>query len=266
MRRRASTVTEIVEAYGDHPLQVGEWYVPTGEGAAATVVLIHGGFWGPRYDRELEHHVAKALAERGYLCWNIDYRSGAEPWPATLSDVAAAYDHLQLTALAGRVDRLRVAVVGHSAGGHLAAWLASRHRLPDGAPGYNPDLLRPALAVPQAGVVALARAAASKVGRGAPAGLIGGSTERYPERWAAADPIALLPTGVRSVLIHTERDRTVPLWQSRAYVEQATAAGDDSTLEVCRGDHFAHLDPKREACQRMFAALATMGSGSDDSQ
>jgi acetyl esterase/lipase len=266
VRKRTSDVAEIVEAYGDHPLQVGEWYVPPGEGVAPTVVLIHGGFWGRRYDRQLEHHVAKAIAERGFLCWNIDYRSGADPWPATFTDVAAAYDHLQLSALAGRVDRRRIAVVGHSAGGHLAAWLASRHQLTEGAPGYRPDVLRPALAVPQAGVVALARASASKVGHGAPAALVGGSPERYPERWAAADPIALLPTGVRSVLIHTERDRTVPLWQSRAYVEAATAAGDDSTLEVVRGDHFAHLDPKREACQRMFAALATMSSAADDSQ
>jgi acetyl esterase/lipase len=251
-------VTRLVEAYGQHPLQVGEWFVPLGGDTAPTVVLIHGGFWGKQYERHLEHHIGNDLAARGYLCWNIDYRSAAEPWPSTLTDVAAAYDHLLLGAFAGRVDTRRVAVVGHSAGGHLAAWLASRHRLSADAPGRKPDPLRPALAIPQAGVVALTLAAEKRVGRGAPQAFIGGSPEKYPERYRVADPLGLLPTGVRSVLIHTQRDTVVPLQQSRVYVERATEAGDDSRLEVCRGDHFSHLDPKSAACQLLRDALATM--------
>jgi acetyl esterase/lipase len=260
VRKRGPEVVEVVEAYGQHPLQIGEWYAPAGDDLAPTVVLIHGGFWGERYERHLEHHVAMDLARRGYLCWNIDYRSGAEPWPATLSDVAAAYDHISVGSFASRVDTQRVAVVGHSAGGHLAAWLASRHRLPAGAPGHNPDVLRPTLAVPQAGVVALTIAAENKVGRGAPQAFVGGQPETYPERYAIADPIGLLPTGVRSVLIHGPRDKLVPLSQSRHYVEAATAAGDDSRLEISRGDHFTHLDPKSAACQQLRDALATMSA------
>lgn len=251
-------MTELVEAYGEHPLQVGEWYAPIGNDIAPTVVLIHGGFWGEQYDRHLEHHIANDLAKRGYLCWNIDYRSAAEPWPATLTDVAAAFDHVLVGTLAGRVDRQRVAVVGHSAGGHLVAWLASRHRLPIGAPGHNPDALRPALAIPQAGVVALTLAAQKRVGRGAPQAFIGGSPEKYPERYRVADPIGLLPTGVRTVLIHGPRDKSVPIQQSQTYVAQATEAGDDSRLEISRGDHYAHLDPKSAAAQQLRDALATM--------
>jgi pimeloyl-ACP methyl ester carboxylesterase len=151
-----------------------------------------------------------------------------------------------------------VAVVGHSAGGHLAAWLASRHKLLPGAPGHNPDALRPALAVPQGAVVALTLAAQKKLGGGAAQALIGGSAEQYPERYEVADPIGLLPTGVRSVLIHAQRDKIVPLQQSRTYVEQATEAGDDSRLEVARGDHFSHVDPKSPAHQQLLDALATL--------
>jgi acetyl esterase/lipase len=261
VRRRTRTITEFEEAYGDDPLQAGEWYVPPGDDPAPTVVLIHGGFWGPEYDRQLEHHIADDLANLGYLVWNIDYRSAAVPWPATLTDVAAAYDHLLVGAFAARVDRQRVAVVGHSAGGHLAAWVASRHRLPAGAPGHNPDAFRPALVVPQAGVVALTLAAERKVGGRAPRLFVGGLPETHPDRYLVADPLELLPTGVRSVLIHTKRDRAVPLSQSQVYVQQATDAGDDSRLEVCRGDHFAHLDPKSEAGQRLRDVLATMTPG-----
>jgi acetyl esterase/lipase len=259
-RRAPATFTRHVEQYGEHALQVGEWFVPIGTDPLPTVLLLHGGFWGPQYDRHLEEHIATDLADHGYLVWNIDYRSGVEPWPATLSDVAAGYDHLLLGAAAGRVDRGRIAIVGHSAGGHLAAWLASRHQLPPGAPGHNPEALRPALVVPQAGIVALLRAVEQKVGRGAVPFFLGGSPEKVPDRYQIADPMALLPTGVRSVLIHPERDKQVPPAQSHRYVRAATAAGDDSTLVISRGDHFAPLDPKSGASQQLRDALATMTS------
>jgi pimeloyl-ACP methyl ester carboxylesterase len=253
-RRTAKTsagVTRTVERYGDDPLQVGEWFAPAGDGHAPAVVLVHGGFWSPQYDRHLEDKVAIDLAARGYLCWNIDYRSASAPWPATLSDAAAAYDHLSIGSLAHRVNRSQVAVVGHSAGGQIVGWLASRHLLPVGAPGHNPTAQPPSLCVPQAGVLALAIAAQDNLGGGAPQRLIGGSPAQYPQRYARADPIALLPSGVRSIAISDRADAIVPPSQSRAYVDAATKAGDDST-------HFSHIDPKSEACARMRDALASM--------
>ena len=52
------------EAYGTHPRQVGEWWVPPGAGAGPlpTVVLVHGGYWRPAYDLSLEQAVAADLA------------------------------------------------------------------------------------------------------------------------------------------------------------------------------------------------------------
>jgi acetyl esterase/lipase len=258
VRRRPPTFDRQVEAYGSHPLQVGEWFIPLGGDIATAVVLIHGGFWSKEYDRHLEEHVACDLATRGYLVWNIDYRPAEEGWPATLTDVAAAYDHLSVGAYAGRVDPRRRAVVGHSAGGQLAAWTGSRHRLPAGVPGYNPSVRIPTLVIPQAGVVALALAAEKRVGGLVTQAFVGGSEQKYPERYRIADPVALLPTGVRSVLLHPQRDRTVPISLSKAYVEQAVEAGDDSRLEICRGDHFSHLDPKTASHRMLLETLATM--------
>jgi acetyl esterase/lipase len=251
-------VTRQIESYGDDRLNVGEWFVPAGDGPFPTVVLVHGGFWRKQYDRSLEEPVATDLASRGYLVWNIDYRSSATPWPNTLRDVASAFDHLLTGRYADKVDRDRVAAIGHSAGGHLVAWLAGRHRLPKSAPGHNPHAQPPTLIIPQAGVVALTAAANQGLGSGAPAALIGGSPEQYPDRYQVADPIRLLPSGVRSVLISGTRDVVVPPSQSETYHRDALANGDDCTLELVPGDHFAHLDPKSEACQRMRAALATM--------
>jgi acetyl esterase/lipase len=253
-----SGVTRSTEAYGAQPLNVGEWFVPAGAGPAPTVVLVHGGFWRQQYDRSLEEPVALDLAGRGYLCWNIDYRSSAKPWPSTLTDVAAAYDFLVHGKYADRIDRSKIAVVGHSAGGQLVAWLAGRHNLPAGVPGHNPAAHRPTLCVPQAGVVALTDAAQQNLGSGAPQALCGGGPADVADRYAIADPTRLLPTGVRSVLIHDRNDDVVPLSQSETYVHDAKQAGDDSTLAVVPGDHFSHIDPKSAAIQKLRDTLATL--------
>jgi acetyl esterase/lipase len=245
-----------VDRYGDADRQDGEWWVPPGAtGRLPTVVLVHGGYWRAGFDRSLEDGVAADLVQRGFLVWNLDYRSGSQTWPATLQDTATAYDLLATGTHAGLVDPDRVAVVGHSAGGHLALWLTARHRLPAGAPGAGPRGPRPSLGVPQAPVAALADGARQGLGAGAVQALVGGEPHEVPERYAVADPVALLPTGVPSVLLHAEGDDTVPLSQSRTYVRAATAAGDDSALVVVPGGHFEHLDPGSAALAQLRMAL-----------
>ena len=228
--------------------EYGEWWLPPGgdSGPLPLVVLVHGGFWKPGYDRSLEDAVAADLAGRGFLVWNVDYRSAAAPWPSTLSDVSAAYRAWPTGRHAERVDRSRVAVVGHSAGGHLALWLAATAEL------------RPALVVGQAPVADLAHGWHQDLGAGAVQALMGGSPEHVPERYAEADPIRLLPTGVRTVLVHGRGDDVVPVDHSERYRAAATAAGDACTLELYDGEHFEHLDPSSEAAALMRAALEEM--------
>jgi acetyl esterase/lipase len=246
-----------VEQYGDGELQRGEWWVPDDAGPLPTVVLVHGGYWRPVYDRSLEDPIATDLSARGYLCWNIDYAPAS--WPGTLRDVAAGYDHLVTSSLASRVDTDRIAVVGHSAGGHLALWLASRHRLPPDAPGApGPTHVRPRLCVAQAPIAALADGSRQRLGGGAVDAFVGGPPDAVPDRYAVADPIALLPTGIRTVLVHGDVDDTVPLSQSETYVDAAQQADDEATLEVYRGEHFEHLDPASEAIALLHQSLTTL--------
>ena len=250
--------TREVERYGEAGQQDGEWWVPARGGRLPTVVLVHGGFWRPGFDRGLQEEVAADLVARGLLVWNLDYRSAAEPWPTTLTDVAAGYDRLATGRFADRVDPARVAVVGHSAGGHLALWLGSRHRLPAGAPGAAPRGPRPALVVAQAPAAALAQGAREDLGGGAVLALLGGGPDEVADRYAVADPVALLPTGVRTACQHGERDDVVPLRQSEAYVRAASAAGDDAVLTRLPGGHFDHLDPRSAAGQALRDALADL--------
>jgi acetyl esterase/lipase len=253
----AEGTTRLVEAYGDLPRQKGEWWVPPGAGTGPlpTVVLVHGGYWRGGYDLSLEDAVAADLASRGFLVWNVDYRPSSEPWPATLTDAARAFDHTASGAYAAQVDRDRLAVVGHSAGGHLALWLASRGRVPAGGPGASPSLPPPTLCVAQAPVAGLAEGAVLGLGGGAVVALLEGTPASVPDRYAAADPTALLPSGVRSVLVHADGDDLVPIGQSTGYLAAATAAGDDCRLVRFDGGHVEHLDPASSACAALRDAL-----------
>ena len=253
-------------AYGAHRSQWGELYLPRGEGKVAVVVIVHCGFWRQRYGADLGTPLARDLAaDHPVAAWNIEYRrvGGGGGYPATLEDVAAAVDALAGSAqeaAGGRLDLARVAAVGHSAGGHLVGWLASRHRLPAGAPGAAPRV-RLKGAVPQAGVLDLADGSAERLGAGAVDDFIGGKPAAVPERYAAASPVALLPAGVPVICVHGEADDIVPIRQSERYVAAARAAGDPARLVRLPGaGHFEVInaaDPAWRACKR--AALEIVG-------
>jgi acetyl esterase/lipase len=230
-------------AYGAHPDQVANLHVPAVEGGPwPCVVLIHGGFWRVGWDRTLMTPLAIDLARRGVAAWNIEYRRVGQEgggWPGTLEDVAAAIDQLATVA---QVDARRVATCGHSAGGHLALWLAARRRLPAAAPGGPPRVV-PVAAVSQAGVADLHRGAEAGLGSGACEALLGGGVDDVPERYALASPAALLPLGVPALLVHGGSDDLVPLSQSDEFARAAREAGDEiDELIFTGGDHFDVVD------------------------
>jgi acetyl esterase/lipase len=233
-------------AYGAGTEQVADLRLPAGRAPAAgwpVVVLVHGGFWKDRYRRDLMVPLAADLAERGRASWNLEYRRVGPTGggvPATLLDVAAAVDHLAELGAGVPLDLGRVAVVGHSAGGHLALWLASRTRLPDGAPGSGPRVV-PAATVGQAPVTSLRDAL--HLGDGAVAAFLGGQPAQVPELYALADPVGLVGHGVRTLLVHGEADDTVPVDQSERYEAAASAAGDPVEVHVGAGDHDDVIDP-----------------------
>ena len=247
-----------VSAYGPGPDQFLEVSLPAGDEPAPVVVVLHGGFWRARYGVELARPLAADLAARGWAAVAVEYRrvGAGGGWPHTLDDVAAALDALPDLPGAARLDLTDVTVVGHSAGGHLAAWAAGRGRLPDGAPGAGPRVAVTA-AVLQAGVLDLTAAVVADLGAGATTGFLGGTPQDHPERYAAADPVRLLPTGVPVLCVHGAGDTTVPPEQSQRYAAAAGAAGDRVEVALLPGDHMALIDPAGEAWGRTVEWLDT---------
>ncbi len=237
-------------AYGADPDQHGALRLPAGPGPHPVAVLLHGGFWRDPWQRDLMDPVAAALTARGYATWNAEYRrvGAGGGWPATLVDAAAAVDHVACLAADHPLDLGRVVLVGHSAGGQLALWVAGRDRAPAAETAVTP-----------AGVVALAPVAdlvaafEAGLGDGAAEDFLRRTPADGPDRYAAASPAARLPLGSRQVLVHGTADELVPLDHSRRYVAAATAAGDPvSLIEVPDAGHFDVIDPR----SKVFAAVS----------
>jgi acetyl esterase/lipase len=250
-----------VVRYGAGPDQFGELWPAAGDGPHAVVALVHGGYWRSRYRLDVMHALAADLQRRGLTAWNLEYRRVGTPgggWPGTLEDVAAAFDALADLAAPHRLDLGRVTVVGHSAGGQLALWLAGRARLAGGAvavPG-GPPRVAPAVVVALAGVCDLVAANRRRLSDNAVAALLGGDHEQWPDRYSIVSPTALLPLGVRQILVHGTADTSVPFEISADHQAAASAAGDDCTLlELSGVDHFALIDPTSTAWETIIGAL-----------
>ncbi|HEX2703027.1 MAG TPA: alpha/beta hydrolase [Solirubrobacteraceae bacterium] len=245
--------------YGsEHRCQCAELWLPRGAGPYPVVVTIHGGSWTAGYGKVVMRGIAGDLARRGFAVWNIEYRSIGRGqgggWPATLSDVATAVDHLRV--LNAPLDLEHVTLLGHSAGGQLALWAASRAALPEGAPGAHPAIA-PVAAISQAGVNDLAETY-REYPAGAVGWLLGGSPERHPDRYAVADPIVHVPLPLPVLLVHGSDDATVSVRRSRNYAAAAWALGGEVELVELAGDdgaHRRHIDPDGAAWARVVRWL-----------
>ncbi len=237
--------------YGPDPDQYAELLRPQGDPLGVAVV-IHGGFWRAASDASLGRELASDLTDRGWTSYNIEYRrvGAGGGWPTTLQDVADAVDLLDELDL----DLSRVVAIGHSAGGHLAAWAAGRSRLPPAAPGFAPRV-SPTGVVAQAGVLDLRTGAARGVGGRAIPDLLGGRPEEVPERYDWADPMAAVPLPLPVICVHSRSDDSVPFAQSESYVEAARRAGGDAVLLEFEGDHMAHVDPGSTAWEAVVGSL-----------
>lgn len=230
--------------YGQDPSQIAELLLPDAFGPFPVVVVIHGGWWQTGWDRRGVREVAEDLAESGYATWNLEYRLVGEEgggWPGTFEDIALGIDKLAGASRDYNLDLARVVFLGHSAGGHLALWAASRGRFEAGFVGAEPKVM-PATVIALAPVTDLVAAANAGLGDGAVPQLLGGTPEEAPLTYAVASPMLLEPGPARHVLYHAVDDGIVPIEQSRVYAERLSALGADVELvELPAGGHFGSI-------------------------
>jgi len=260
---RDSPLSDERICYGTEPSQFAELRFPSGRGPFPLLFVVHGGFWQSRYDLSHIGHLCAAFTAKGMITCNIEYRRIGNPgggWPGTFQDISlATRNMLQTRSSDPRFDPARTAIIGHSAGGHLALWLAGRHRINKGSPLHSDQKQALTSVVSLAGVSDLRLAWKQKLGHGTVTRLMGGTPAEQPERYDAGSPIELLPTGARQVLVHGTADDTVPVSQSEAYVEKAEKLGDRPTLvKLDSIGHYELIDPESEAWPTIASAVLSL--------
>ena len=236
-------------SYGPDPAQLYDVRLPTSAPRGSTVVVIHGGFWQAEYDRAHAASQAQAFADNGFHVAVLEYRRvgmAGGGWPGTFQDVMAAVS-------AVRADPElpdRVVLVGHSAGGHLAALVASQ-----------PDAHGLGGAVSLAGCVDLMLTARMGLGDRAAQSLMGGEPADLPAEYGEADPAALTPA-VPLLLLHGADDRIVPPEVSRSYEDSVARSGRQhaevrlTVIPAC--EHFGLIDPEHPAFAVVLEAVRTL--------
>ncbi len=221
-------------AYGAHPQQFGHLFLPEGEGPHPVVVFIHGGCYLTQYDIHPCNALCQTLAKSGLAVWSIEYRrrdTGGE-WPHLFQDVSAGADFLRELAPKYNLDLNRVVAAGHSAGGHLAMWLAGRHKLTLESELYQADPLTFRSVVALAPLADTSATAEGSLCDNALLDVIGGLPAVLPERYAQVSPLALLPLEVPQTLIVGAADGASLIEQNRRYAQQAAGASDPVELVI----------------------------------
>ncbi|TXH75689.1 MAG: alpha/beta hydrolase, partial [Lysobacteraceae bacterium] len=227
---------------GPHRLKV-DLYEPDGgrRSARPAVLMVHGGGWAAG-DRSELSALAHLVAQQGVVALSMDYRLSSEGahWPAQAEDVAAILRWMRGHAGDLGIDGQRIALLGGSAGGHLAAWAA---RDPDPRkrpnrlivlwgpwdleqmPSGGPDWVRPSVDA-----------------------LLNGRSARE------ASPLHHLAEGMPPTLIvHGVEDEIVPIDQSRRACTALRRKGNVCTLVELPGQGHAPEDPKQ--VMRAFTAV-----------
>ena len=248
--------------YGPAPSQVAELFLPKGRGRHPVVVLLHGGCFLQKHQGFPQTSgLAADLAGRGYAVWNVEYRKLGEPgagYPGTFQDVATAIDRLRDEAPKYGLDLSRVIAMGHSAGGHLALWAASRDKLPSGSPLRMTNPLKIGAVISLAGIGDLAGQGeifALPCGDDTIDRLVDSAHRKQP--FADTSPAELLPTGIKVVMVHGVFDAVLPPYTGRDYALKVRKAGDRAeVVTIPDAAHFDVVIPTTAAWKVVLGVLA----------
>ena len=225
--------------YGLEPFQFGQLWLPKKENYG-TVIFVHGGCWMNEYDIGHTKAFASALASSGYAVWSIEYRRTGDPggaWPGTFEDVISGINKLaDLVGYGINIENL--ALMGHSAGGHLAA-LA----------GVQPELLKvkPTLVIGLAAITDLKTYAKGKNScQKATVEFMNGSPNERTSAFERAQP-GNFEVVYNTILFYGGADQIVPF--SQASLSGATALRHENA------GHFDWLHPRTSAFQEILSVL-----------
>jgi acetyl esterase/lipase len=258
--------------YGETPgtdpdLQSLDLSSPPGQ-ARPIIAFIHGGGWriGDKATAGAGAKKARVFTGRGLVYASLNYRlSPAVMHPAHVEYVAAGLAWLVANAAAQGGDPRRIVVMGHSAGAHLAALVATDARRLR-AHGLRPRDLACVILLDGAGYDLTIQTPAVRARGGFAGDMYVGAFGNDPAIWRDASPVwqanpAAPPPPF--LILHTPRADAAR--QSSALAQAVRRAGGEATVKLCRGQTHASFNrdigvPGHEPTAEIFAALRRWGA------
>lgn len=224
--------------YGTDQFQFAQLWQPVSGPARASLILIHGGCWLNQFDIAYTYGMSTALANWGFEVWSLEYRRTGDAgggWPGTYEDIIAGINSL---AESGAISSENLAILGHSAGGHLALLAGAQSELLD----VEPELIVGLAAISD--IVAYAEG--SSTCETAVPLFMGGDISERGQQYFDANPINH-NVHENSVLMLGDTDEIVPL-------SQATLSGARTIISTNAG-HFDWSHPETNAFRRLLELL-----------
>lgn len=223
---------------------------PTGAALRPAVLVIHGGGWTEGIaDRTYMVEIAQHLAEAGYVVFNLTYRlMSGDPivnvWPDQLNDVQRAVRWVRANAATYGVDPDRLASLGHSAGGQLAAFLGVRGTNDWSDPLAERYSSRVQCVVDLSGDMDLTQIYPAAFDDQISRNLLGGTVEEVPEQYQDASPLTWVNAETSPFLIMHAINDDVNLFAHAQVMAAALQAAsvDVALVALAHGDHGAPLD------------------------
>lgn len=244
-------------------------YLPAGAGPGTPVVVwIHGGAWmlNDKYaDMGYMRNTIQGILARGYALASIDYRYSTEAvFPAQIQDCSQALEFLYQHAAQYKLDKDRIALIGFSAGGHLASLIGLSNNNgvqaffpPSGATHFKLRCVLDFYGPSDFIMLASNPDTAISNARNPVTILLGALPVDRPDLAKRASPVTYIDKGDPPFLIvQGEKDESVPNTQSRILHSWLTLTGVPNDLIVVPGaPHYGEMFDAEYIREKLYSVL-----------
>ena len=228
----ATAITRNIPYTTDSPGSYqADLYTPAGAGPFPAIVMIHGGSWRSGHKTELRR-LSQDLAAKGYLCFSIDYDTHPRSFPYSWQESRDAVAFLRAHATQYHLDPQRIAALGTSAGGQLAALLAVAPGGPASNPSKSPSASNPTPpeAIPIQAAVLFNGGYDAHPSAWVLRRYLGGRCSQIPQICNDASPDYHIVPGAPPLFVgHGTHDGVIPYSQATTFISLLQKANDPVT-------------------------------------
>jgi pimeloyl-ACP methyl ester carboxylesterase len=259
----AASEPDAVLRYADHPRGFAELRLPEGKGPFPLAVIYHGGCWKTGIaSQAYMAPLATRWQQQGIATLNVDYREVGDGggWPGSFADWAASANLIDEVAARHPIDRDRVTLVGHSAGGLPAVWLARASG--EGSPvGQRAPLrARAAIVLDGPGDVGAEQPAFDALCQfSAVAPFMGAAPAADPSRYGAISPTTGAPELAQVLFVQAR----LPAPSAATQASLAAGGAKVSVRENIGESHFAIITPGNPVHDANEAAMLAVLKGGE---